>query len=201
MKLIIVWTNWLAISCSSYKNFLFVLYILDHQFFIIDAYPKTITVTPQSKAGSKVGTINFFINEGQANNSLIRLSISTHGLTIHNKSGESFLRFNNISPMFRIIASNTNDTVSLRHWSHFRFQDMASAQCVYNSTTYLTIPFDIVLSSDSLYYLGDQALTLIVGRNYQLFYGIDIYLIFVFKQVWICFWEHACIHAESFYPI
>ena len=78
--------------------------------------------------------------------------------------------------MFHIIASNTNDTVSLRHWSHFRFQDMASAQCVYNSTTYLTIPLDIVLSSDSLYHLGDQVLTLIVGRNYQRSYysGIDI---------------------------
>ena len=78
--------------------------------------------------------------------------------------------------MFRIIASNTNDTVSLRYWSHIQFRDMASAQCVYNSTTYLTVPFDIVLSSDSLYYLGDQVLTLIVGRNYQRSYysGIDI---------------------------
>ena len=108
--------------------------------------------------------------------------------------------------MFRIIASNTNDTVSLRHWSHFWFQDMASAQCVYNSTTYLTVPLDIVLSSDSLYHLSDQTLALIVGRNYQLLGVIincfmELIYIFVFKQVWICFWEHACIHAESFYPI
>ena len=49
---------------------IFVYLILD-QFFTVDAFPKAITVTPQSKAGSKVGTINFFIKESQANNTMI----------------------------------------------------------------------------------------------------------------------------------
>ena len=70
--------------------------------------------------------------------------------------------------MFRILASNTNDTVSLPFWSHIQFRDMASAQCVHNSITYLTVPLDIVLSSDSLYHLGDQVLTLYAGRYHQL---------------------------------
>ena len=161
------------VSCSSYKNS-FTCIILD-QFFNIDAYPKTITVTSQSIAGSKIGTINFFINEGQANNSLISLFISTHHITIHNNSGEPNIYLNYINPMFHILASNTNDTVSLRYWSPFQFRDLSSAQCVHNSTTYLTIPLDIVLSSDSLYHLGDQVLTLNVGRNHQRSYSrIDI---------------------------
>ena len=66
-----------------------------------------------------------------------------------------------IHPTFSILVRNTNDTISsLLYRSHFQFQDLASAQCVYNSTTYLIVPFDIVLSSDSLYHLGDQVLYL-----------------------------------------
>ena len=140
-------------------------FIILDQLFNIDAYPKTITVTPQSKAGSKISTINFIINDSQANKSLIDLFTSTYVYTIHNNSGEQVLHYHYIRPMFHILASNTNDTVPyLSH--HFQFRDIASAQCVYNSTTYLTVPFDIVLSSDSLHNLGDQFVYLVV-RDFQ----------------------------------
>ena len=97
--------------------------------------------------------------------------------------------------MFRILASK-NDTVSLHYWSYFRFRDIASAQCVHNYTTYLTVPFDIVLSSDSLYHLGDQFLTINVGRDRQWSYsriGISLRV-----QAGMNMFLGICIHADSF---
>ena len=78
---------------------------------------------------------------------------------IHNNSGEQISHSHDIRPTFSIVVRNTNDTImSYRYLS--AFQNLSSAQCVYNSTTYLTIPLDIVLSSDSLYHLGDQVVYL-----------------------------------------
>ena len=77
-------------------------------------------------------------------------------ITIYNNSGEQTYHPQYIYPTFRILASKTNDTVSGHSWSHLQFLDIASAQCVHDSTTYLIVPFDIILSSDSLYHLGDQ---------------------------------------------
>ena len=125
----------------------------------VDAYPKTITVTPQSKAGSKVGTISFFINETQANNTMIFFFyISNSYFTIHNNSGEQIEHSHDIHPTFYLLVSKTNNTVP--YFSPFSFRDLASAKCVYNSTTYFIVPFDIVLSSDSLYHLGDHVVYL-----------------------------------------
>ena len=83
-------------------------------------------------------------------------AVSKSYIIIYNNSGEQAYHHQYIYPTFHILASKTNDTVSGRFWSHLEFLDIASAQCVYNSTTYLTVPFDIILSSDSLYHLGDQ---------------------------------------------
>ena len=88
---------------------------------------------------------------------MISFSVSKSYLIIYNNNGEqTYVHQQYISPTFHILASKTNDTVSGHSWSHLQFLDIASAQCVYNSTTYLTVPFDIILSSDSLYHLGDQ---------------------------------------------
>ena len=149
------------------------IHVLD-QFFAFDAVPKTITVTPKSKAGSKISTINFFINKNQANNTMIFHFFSSPYFTIHNNSGEKIRHDHDIHPTFSILVRNTNDTfMSYRYLS--AFQNLSSAQCVYNSTTYLTIPLDIILSSDSLYHLGDQVVYLGADdniQNFQRFYFI-----------------------------
>ena len=98
---------------------------------------------------------------------------------IHNNSGEQISHSHDIRPTFSIVVRNTNDTImSYRYLS--AFQNLSSAQCVYNSTTYLTIPLDIILSSDSLYHLGDQVVYLEGlghSQNFGLFHIITmIYL-------------------------
>ena len=149
------------------------MHILD-QFFTVDAYPKTITVTPQSKAGSKVGTINVFINENQANNTMIFLYFfSNPYFTIHNNSGEQILHSHDIHPTFSFLVRNTNDTITSSYDFLSALQNSASAQCVYNSTTYLTITLDVILSSDSLYHLGDQVVYLEVRGYSQNFRWFD----------------------------
>ena len=88
---------------------------------------------------------------------MIYFYVSKSYFIIYNNNGEqTYFHHQYISPTFRILASKTNDTVSGSYWSHLQLLDIASAQCVHDSTTYLIVPFDIILSSDSLYHLGDQ---------------------------------------------
>ena len=167
--------------------------------FTVDAYPKTITVTPQSKAGSNVGTINFLIKESQANNTMIYFYnyVSNLIVTIHNNSGEQILHYHDIHPTVHILVRNTNDTIaSFRYWSPFQFQDIASAQCVYNSITYLTVSLDIVLSSDSLYHLGDHVIYL-AGLGYNGIHGFDFSAIIYLRvqagmDMFMGSYMHAC---------
>ena len=156
---------------------IFVYLILD-QFFTVDAFPKTITVTPQSKAGSKVGTINFIIKESQVNNTFFYIFFfRSPYFTIHNNSGEQILHSHDIHPTFSFLVRNTNDTITSSYDFLSALQNSASAQCVYNSTTYLTIPLDVILSSDSLYHLGDQVVYLEGlghSQNFGLFHIITM---------------------------
>ena len=127
---------------------------------------------------------------------MVYLYFSSLPLTIYtNNSGEQTYHYQSIYPMFRILASKTNDTVSGRYWSHLQFLDITSAQCVYDSTTYLTVPFDIVLSSDSLYHLGDQ-FVYFTGHDPLLSYSSQTEIFLRVQAGMNMFMEHAYIHAE-----
>lgn len=131
--------------------------------FTFDAYPKRITVTPQSKAGSKVGTITLLIDEAQASNiTSFSFYIPNSYFIIHNNSGQ-IKHYPNVHPTFHFLVNNKTD-ISLV--SFFHFQNLSSAQCVYNLTTYLIVSFDIVLSTDSLYHLGEHNVYL-YGHGYS----------------------------------
>ena len=145
--------------------------------FTFDDSPKTIIVTPQSKAGSKVGTIRLYIDKARANNrTSFNLRIGNPYFTIHNKSGEKINHYHEVHPTFHFLVNNKTEIRS--NSPFFYFRDLSSAQCMYNSTTYLTVLFDIVLSSDSLYHLGDQVVYLnleghVFSPEYNVFRPFD----------------------------
>ena len=100
---------------------------------------------------------------------MMYFGISNPYFTFHNNSGEQIRHYHDIHPTFRLLVSNTNDTVPF-YWSPFQLRDLSSSQCVHNSTTYLIVSLDVVLSSDSLYHLGDQVVYF-WGYGYNHFQG------------------------------
>ena len=140
---------------------------------------KIITVTPQSTPGSILGTINIIISKKLANGSgLLRIHEYLDSV-IHNNiiSGDADLypTWHNIRPTLRLTANNTFSTQDMNDYditfntsSFAKLQDTPSAQCTDGTTRYLILKLNLVLTSDSLYHLGDHALNIYArDQNYN----------------------------------
>ena len=86
-------------------------------------------------------------------------------LVTHNYSGDAVLYHTgrNIRPTLRLTANNTFSPQDMDDYgitfntsSFAKLRDTPSAQCTDGTTRYLILKLNLVLTSDSLYHLGDH---------------------------------------------
>ena len=163
------------------------LYRLEFQLFTGNVFigsdhgfTKNITVfsmTPQSAPGSLLGNVDIYINEAVITDTTI-LTVSENVLSIvqHNHSDVLVRHYHNIRPTFRLTANNTfssqmsDYSITFNASSLAKLRDSLSIQCADGTTRYLILKLNLVLTSDSLYHLGDhevQVRGFISGNNRQ----------------------------------
>ena len=96
---------------------------------------------------------------------------------IHNYTGDTdiYSTWHNIHPTFQLRANNTFSTQNMNYYSitfntssFAKLRDTPSAQCTDGTTRYLILKLNLVLTSDSLYHLGDHALNIYAyDQNYN----------------------------------
>ena len=120
-------------------------------------------MTPQSAvAGSRLGTIDILIDDAVVDDmQLLKLFFNQFYFPItHNNSGEELLHVHFFHSSFRLVANNTISKRSSFWGSEFnssslaKIRDVQTDYCTHNSTKFLILSLDIILQSDSLYYLG-----------------------------------------------
>ena len=120
-------------------------------------------MTSQSAPGSLLGNVDMYINEAViTNTSSLRVAEHVHGGVRHNNSNEQFHYSHNIQPSFRLTANNTfssqmsDYSITFNASSLAKLRDTLSVQCTDGATRYLILRLNLVLTSDSLYHLGDH---------------------------------------------
>ena len=127
-----------------------------------------ISVTSQSTPGSLLGNVDIYINEAVITN------IST--LRVNEYVGDRvqhgfFLYYHNIQPTIRLTANNTfssqmsDRSITFGASSLAKLRDTPSAQCIDGTTRYLILKLNVVLTSTSLYHLGDHEVNIFVTIN------------------------------------
>ena len=124
---------------------------------------KVISVTSQSMPGSQLGTVDIYINANGSATLIVNEYIrSIH----HNHSNEKFRYYPNKLPAFHLTANNTFSTrmndysIIFNELSLGKLRDTPSAQCTDGTTQYLILKLNLILSSDSLYHLGDHSVNM-----------------------------------------
>lgn len=143
-----------------------------------DNVQRTVTVTPQSTAGTKVAFINIMADESTLKNadSLFILKTNLFVRNSNNNSGQSFVRLPTVTPTLAFGLSNSTARPSASTNSFLIFTKSAIADliatsqvsCIINSTKYITIPFELRLLSESLFHLGDHVIAIngiLLGNN------------------------------------
>ena len=121
------------------------------------------SVTPQSAPGSLLGNVDIYINEAVITDTSI-LTFLENGLSNvqHNYSDVLVRRYPYIQPTFRLTANNTfssqmdDYSITFNASSLAKLRDSPSIQCTDGTTRYLILKLNLVLTSDSLYHLGDH---------------------------------------------
>ena len=156
------------------------------RYYSFDAIPKTVQVTPQTAAGSKVATVRILINETILNNTYgLYLYNYLFGIS-HNNSERSQYRYPSIYPLFKFMPSNnsSNPTSSSNYNLYYNSTDVAEliesspVYCTVNSHNYIAISFDVFLQSNSLYHLGDHSIYIDVYLDHHYYYYYDYYFFF-----------------------
>ena len=132
-----------------------------------DITPKTVLVTKESTAGSKVATVRILVDTVTLNNTTM-LSLwqsFTRGLVKHNNSGMSLKHYHNSGPFFKLVPSNNspNPTVYsyyLRYNSTTiaKLRELLPVYCTNKLQSITAISFDMYLLSNSFYHLGDHTI-------------------------------------------
>ena len=134
---------------------------------------KVISVTSKSTPDSLLGTVDIFIDEKIINSSdSLRVTEYTD-IILHNNSESSgyYYDWHNIRPTFHLTANNTYSTrmddysITFNTSSLAKLRDSPSAQCTDGTTQYLILKLNLVLTSDSLYHLGDHSIYIRVYLN------------------------------------
>ena len=136
-------------------------------------------MTPQSAPGSLLGNVDIYINEALITNTS---SLTVHQYIVkiqHNYGDELIMRYHGIHPTFRLTANNTfssqmddyDDIITFNATSLAKLRDTPLIQCFHGSTQYHILKLNIVLTSDSLYHLGDYEVE-ICGNHVH---NLDIY--------------------------
>ena len=158
-------------------------YFTENDDISFDSYIKVISVTSKSTPGSLLGTVEIFINEEIINNSESLSVIEYINGIVHNNSEASqyYHSWHNIGPTFHLTANNTfssqmNDySITFNASSLAKLRDTPSAQCTDGTTRYLILKLNIVLTSDSLYHLGDHSINIYANLDYD--YHINTFVI------------------------
>ena len=118
-----------------------------------------------------IGTVDVYIN---ANYSTDVLRVNEYTQAIHhNDSNALFRYYHNIQPTFRLKAKNTissqmdDHSITFNAYSLSKLRDTPSAQCTDGTTRYLILKLNLVLSSDSLYHLGDHTVNMYINYGFN----------------------------------
>ena len=145
-----------------------------------DNVQHTVTVTPQSTAGTKVAFINIMADESALKNAdslfILKTNLFVRNNNINNSSGQSFVRLPTVTPTLAFGLSNSTVRPSASTNSFLIFTESAIADliaasqvsCIINSTKYITIPFELRLLSESFFHLGDHVIAIngiLLGNN------------------------------------
>ena len=136
------------------------------------------SVTPQSAPGSLLGNVDIYINEAVITDTSI-LTFRVNGLSNvqHNYSDVLVQHYPYIQPTFRLTANNTfssqmdDYSITFNASSLVKLRDSPSIQCTDGTTQYRILKLNLVLTSDSLYHLGDHTVEILGfinhGNNHQ----------------------------------
>ena len=137
--------------------------------FISPGHETIISVTPKSAPGSFVGTFVIHINESLIT-STSELRLRQYWDVLHNHSDELTPYYHNIRPIFQLTANNSISSLRDDYRTTFnasslaKLRDTPSAQCTDGSQYYM-LKLDLVLTSDSLYHLGDHIASIYAEIN------------------------------------
>ena len=131
-----------------------------------DTTPKTIHVSPETTAGSKVATVKMLIDTVVLNNaSRLYLSLMLSNIQ-HNISGRLLPRFYNTHPLFTLLPSNKSLSSTFYYLNYLRYDSTAVAKlrellpvyCTVDSKSYIAFSVDMYLLSNALLHLGDHSI-------------------------------------------
>ena len=155
-------------------NFYYEIIIISYSFtvnlFIGSGITKdtVLSVTPQSAPGSLLGNVDIYINEALITNTS-SLTVEQFFVEIqHNYGDELIRRYHGIRPTFRLTANNTFSSlmnyysITLNATSLAKLRDTPLIQCFHG---YHVLKLNIVLTSDSLYHLGDHEMEIYGFHN------------------------------------
>ena len=131
---------------------------------LFDKLTKTVQVTPETAAGSKIATLRILMNEMTLSDISTVILTVFYGGVFHNNSGRSLHYWPSNQPRFKVVLSNISSnptsyssfSVHLNSTAVAELRELSPVYCTVNCQNYIAISLDLYLLSDSLYHLGEH---------------------------------------------